>query len=472
MLAIKNFFAGLRSNRLHLVAFIVAILLIAAVIGVGVFISVKKSNISSTSIFESKVEWANYTDTHGFSVHKPQDWKVSVNNWGLVEIGPESSNQEFFALTIAYPQTTTHEQVLSDVGKYFEETFAGFQVVSQKSLSDYDSILCNIGADGNLVGVLNVSGSDKNYYISGVISPQDQLEASQKDLLKVASSFTYDNSLKDPTQFTDVTTMVSWTDPVENAFTVDVPSDWNVSGGISRPYIDYVVTVDATKGDSGVRIEIPHDVYYMSPETAALSGCNKIGVLCGSPAMIPLPQMSAQEYLTDVIASSNGLTIDSMQPRDDIVSAAPKTGQIITAAEAQMSGDGKVHRYVATTLAWPKSIWVAEIIQYWAPENEIAQVEKIANSMIESFKMNPIWYQNEQNQVLLRANIVFNSASEVSDMISSAYKYQSAVQDEARLEWSNAMLGTQSIYDSTIGDGYIIPVGAQSYWESVISIEF
>lgn len=465
-----------KHSKVTLIVILSIIVFIGIIVGLY-FIGTRSGSPNGTAQALTK-GWVSYKDDRGFAVQMPESWKVNVSDWGLIRIGPDpekADSQTTFALTMVYPQEKTKEEVLVDAKSYFDKAFSNFIISDQKNLDKYSSIISKIKYDnGDMAGVLSVTGSGKNYFLSGFAAPSNLLKDDMPDLMKTLASFNYDAKLKNPAKINNLVQMVAWKDPKEGAFTIDVPKGWTVDGGTVRPYIDAALKIILTNGDKGIQVENPYPPIYTAPnEVLSFAGFkegshyNPSGGI--SQDMIVSQEKSAQDYIQTVLSKTLNLKVDSVKPRADLVAKVPKASYItqITAAEATLGGDGKVHKVIVVeqglTIAGIH-MWTVGMTQYWAPENEISKVEQIATAMDQSFKLDPTWAKNEQVQVAKRSQIISQSGSEISDIISSTFEYRSSSQDAISEKWSDAILGVQDVYNPSTGENYTVPNNSTYYW--------
>ena len=448
-------------------------------IGVGAYFLVKKLKTPKLLPGQTAAkDFVDYKDDRGFAVSMPKTWKANVNDWGLIKIGPspeKTDERMVFALTMIYPGDKTKDEVLADAKTYFAKSFNNFAVSDQKTVDKYSSIICKINYTGSdMTGVLSINGSGKSFFVSGFAAPKSQLKEDLPDLMKTLSTFRYDAKLKDPAKVGNLVNMVSWKDPKEAAFTIDVPKDWNVDGGVVRPYIDAALKIVATSGDKGIQVENPFPPIYTAPnQVLAIAGFNEGshynpsgGV---SQDMIVMSEKTAQSYIETVLAKTLSLKVDSVKSRDDLVAKIPQPSYMTkpTAAEATLSGDGKIHKVIVIQQginAAGVGIWYVGLTHYWAPEKDISQVEQIATAMDKSFKLDPAWAKNEQVQVAKRSQIISQTQQEISDIISSTFEYRSSSQDAIANKWSDAILGVQDVYNPSTGENYTVPNTSNYYW--------
>ena len=458
---------------------LIVILSVIVLLGIifGSYLLVKKIILPNKGQVVTK-GWVNYKDERGFAVSMPESWKVKVNDWGLIKIGPnpeKTNEQTVFAITMIYPKEKTKEEVLADTKKYFEKSFNNFQILDQKNVDKYGSIIVRIKYTGSdMAGVLSINGSGKSFFVSGFVAPSEQLKDDMPNLMKTLASFNYDTKLKNPEKIKNLVKLTSWKDPNEGAFTVNVPKGWSVDGGTIRPYIDAALKIIATDGDKGIQIENPYPPIYVVPNQVLNFAGFKEGSHYNpsggvSQDMIVMSERNAQNYIETILAKNLNLKIDSIKSRDDIVAKIPQLSYITqtTAAEGTLSGDGKIHKVIVVQQGVSISgtnLWTVGLVHYWAPESEISQVEQIATAMDQSFKLDPAWAKNEQVQVAKRSQIISQNGSEISDIINSTFEYRSSTQDEMADKWSDAILGVQDVYNSSTGENYTVPNSSNYYW--------
>lgn len=422
--------------------------------------------------------WTEYKDAHGFSVQIPEGWKVKVDDSGLVRMGPDPENKKgplAFAQTLIFSDSKNNEQVLDSIVSELKNTFPNFEITSKRTLDKYQSLVCQIKYKGSeYLGAMNISASGKNAFVSGLVAEKNEFAIYRSDLLKILSTFKYNRTLQDPSKVSGLTQMVSWKDPNEGAFTVDVPQGWDVSGGLVRPYIDAGIKLIVTSGDKGIQIENPYPPMYTTPNWALEmagftegSHYNPSGGLAQD--MIVMSEKSAEEYIRSLLPDYLSLSLTSAESRSDLVETVPQMPWTTntTAAEGVLGGDGKKHKAIVIEQGIEMAgvgMWAVVLVHYWAPESEIGLVEEIVEAMDKSFKLDSAWASREQAEVAKRVGIINQAGSEIAEMISSTFEYQSRVQDRTRRQWSDAMLGINRVYNPKTGEEYEVPVGSEHYW--------
>jgi len=440
--------------------------------------------------------WSKQTSAHGFSAYTPQDWSIDVHDSGLIRIGenPASGTGSMvFIWTIALNEQTTEESLFGEVVSILQSIMPGLQATGGRYVSEYDAYAGAVEY-GSYEGVLIVSIDGMNAFLSGIIAPKLQYEQSLDSLIRVLYSFKYEPGLMEP-DAVGITQMVEWTDPIEGAFSLNVPEGWvmhqdeenrntaNYMGsGLSRPYIDagYVINVYSDDAGMGVYAANPYGYIYVVP-TPALEWSGFTEGTAYNPTagmfedMIVWHYVDAREYLSEFIEpvfEDAGCVAQGITDRPELVESYQELPWVteVTAAEESFGCSGTVETVIVIDTyyeMWGIGLWVVSLSDYWAPEGKTGLVEKIYNEMQGSFRLDPEWAAEEQRQVAIRTGIISETGSDIADMISSAFQSQSSTMDETAHEFSNAILGLEDVYDPGTGEQWSVPSGSSHYWRDI-----
>ncbi|HTU36055.1 MAG TPA: hypothetical protein VMF66_19810 [Candidatus Acidoferrum sp.] len=203
---------------------------------------------------------------------------------------------------------------------------------------------------------------------------------------------------------------VAWTqyeDPLEHAFTLDVPRGWTVKGGMFRlGYSDARPMVDMHSPDGKIAIRLgdlsvpvyaaptpPYHTregevydlgaqgqlivakYHTGPEFAALYAQARFSGVCGNPQ----PDASAPQFVPP-----------SSMPEDADVKES-STGQITYRCDS--NGQPRIaFTYVKTANYGP--IWaVPDLVSYIVTPEDVATARDIVSHCAQSFKISPRWLE-------------------------------------------------------------------------------
>jgi hypothetical protein len=181
---------------------------------------------------------------------------------------------------------------------------------------------------------------------------------------------------------------------------------------------------------------------------------------------------NAKQYAEELLADELDLDAPvNVIDRSDLlpkIYAAPWI-QEKTAAEATFE-NGAVHKVLIGDEYYELGItgmWAVSMVHYWAPENNLELVAKIANEMMLSFKINDTWAENEQMQVAARVGIINQLGDDIAKIVKSTFEYRDQVMVETSKKFSNAILGIEDVYDPDTGEHWTVPSGSSSYWRDV-----
>jgi len=417
--------------------------------------------------------WSKHSDSHGFSVYMPQSWSVDVDNSGLIRVGEnptENIGDLVFIWTMALNEQKTDGALFDEIVALLQTFIPDLQVTSERYVSNY-SIYVGTMKYGEYIGVLMLSINGTDAYFTGLASREDQYNESLDKLIRVLYSFNYESELMDP-YGVGITQMETWTDPKEEAFTIDVPEGWTISSdsGITRPYLDAAVKIVVSKDDKGISIEQLHPPLYYTPTWIL----DFYGFTEGLSYMggIVLSYHNARQYAEELLADELGLDapVDVID-RSDLLSniySAPWI-QETTAAEATFE-NGALHKVLVGDEYYELAgigMWAVSIVHYWAPEDDLELIAKIANEMMLSFKLNETWASIEQKNVAERVGIINQNGDDIAKIVESTFEYHDQVMDEASRKFSNAILGVEDVYDPDTGEHWTVPSGSNYYWRDV-----
>jgi hypothetical protein len=288
---------------------------------------------------------------------------------------------------------------------------------------------------------------------------------------------------------------IPFQDPMEKAFTVDVPQGWTVKGGLfrlgysdQRPMVDMASpdgTVNIRFGDVsipsytvpqqfheregevydlGAQIQMVVERYRTGPEFAVLYSQARFAKTCRNP----------QTDLQD-----SDFTVKDYLPADSTVTQT-SSGQ--TAFHCDTGAAARVaYAYTRTTLAG--KIWqVPTVVSFLAPPDQVSTVHDIVNHCVQSFHVNPQWleYQKQLDAEGLQYQRVRQQGriNELQNQVQQFTARMQAMQNQvnaferrqnaeaAQVEgFTNALIGITPTTDPLTGENRQVWTGPKSnYW--------
>jgi hypothetical protein len=286
-------------------------------------------------------------------------------------------------------------------------------------------------------------------------------------------------------------TWVRWQEPREGAFTLEVPSGWNTTGGLFRfASVDtrsafHVSSPDGQIHISGGDAEIPP--FTVLTPTLATSGFREGSWYSpgyGLNMMVRryLPGLVfAREYVASKAARSCAeLAFTDSRERPDAVQAlnalyaqsASYVVSTLTAGEVaftcrQDSQPMSGYYFSGTKLNQSPGVaqWYVDYLYgFLAAAPRAAEAQSVLQHAIGSFQINPQWAAMQQGIAADTSRIVSRTGEAISNIISDTYWRRQGVMDELSRRRSNATLGVEDVIDPASGRQIKIESGSDYYW--------
>lgn len=285
-----------------------------------------------------------------------------------------------------------------------------------------------------------------------------------------------------------------FTDPTEGSFTVDVPSGWTVTGGLTRyGALDVRPWVKAVSPDQLVTAFIGDGK--ISPCTMPNAQLSTLGFRVGSNynGTLIQPYMPARQFAESYAKMNLKAFISNLQVVEEHnhpdVAAAVNGTVGATKSEAAsikltgMYGDiPAIAYYLAVTKAtvgygtgmW----WVTKVAGSIGPAERDAEALGVILHMLGSFQIDQAWSANSQRNTAAVSQHYRAVSQQVSQSISNRYWSQQAhndrmnqsywnrqaSQDRAANNFSNYIRGVENVQDPNTGTKYQVQYGPQGHF--------
>jgi hypothetical protein len=287
---------------------------------------------------------------------------------------------------------------------------------------------------------------------------------------------------------------VSFTDPKEKAFTVEVPKGWSARGGLFRfAAVDTRPALELTSPDGGIRItsgdaEIP--TFTLPSQTLAFAGFTEgswyspgYGVRMMVQRYLPGAPF-AEQYVRDRVLTATDCregTIVNRRDRTDLSRAvnelyqsqAPPGGVArldVGEVRFECLRNGQRWRgyYLAGTLllgTQQGGIWhVDHLIGYAATPAQAPLAEAIALHMIRSARINPEWARMQEGLAANVSQIVAETNSALSDGIRKTFESRWSREAEAMRKDANMRRETTDLIDPDTGETWNVRSQSRYFW--------
>ena len=284
---------------------------------------------------------------------------------------------------------------------------------------------------------------------------------------------------------------VSFADPKEGAFTVEVPAGWKTSGGLFRasPFVTHgAIETDSPDGQTRVVMGDPllptsFQEYLPGapPWSVQPEGTNVLGNIvhrymtgtqyCQYYVQSRIPSFCSDLQITGMKDNPPELMALALSRDPTLANTQFTIGSVSFSCREQ--GRPKTGYCVAMTkrsiprpqLQLPFIGWrVDGLFAYIAPPEGIAQAEAVMLRIRDSVQVNTQWGMREIQGAGARSRIISGATQEIAGMAESGQRYRDAVDDRIARLRSNATLGVADVVDPGTGRHTTVDSGSGYYW--------
>ena len=430
--------------------------------------------------------WVGYHDPwHGFTLAHPPGWSV-VTYQGQISVREDPAGCVAAWLSpFTLPAPASARQVAGQfiaLARWVNPSFQAWGQVDAAKDSPRLTLRTRQQKWGQVLeGVYNIVVEGPNAIISGYQAPEQVLADRSVTLTQILTTFRTAELM--PRQLVH--------EPMEGAFTIQVPAGWGWQAGVNRQNIGGAAKMQfATwSGEQGlISASMPWYTWNFVEGMGGIFGAMFSGRVASMPYM--LASQFCQGQITQMMAKSQAnLRVESAVERPDLAEQGyiemaqagyiPQQWDISTAIlETTYDEAGTRLRQkarVSTLRQRGTGMWTASNdLLYRASDAEFSKWEPVLSGILDSLQVNPAWKQAEQRlaqnyianaqaDIHRRQQEISRTLSETSDIITNSYWNRQATYDRLSEQRSNATLGYQNMTDPS-GDEYKVPAGFDRYW--------
>jgi hypothetical protein len=285
---------------------------------------------------------------------------------------------------------------------------------------------------------------------------------------------------------------VRWQDPREKAFSFEIPSGWNMTGGLFRfASVDTRPAWQLTSPDGQIRItggdaELPP--FTLPNQTLAMAGFREGSWYSPGYGV----NMMVRRYLPGVVFAKEYVSGKAARGCAELAFTdsreRPDAAQAINAVYSQYGGYGvsvsltageaaftcrqngqpmRGYYFAGTQLTHTSGmgLWnVEHLCGYLAPAAQADLAQSVLNHIIGSIEINPQWAAMQQGIAANTSRIVARTSEEISKIVNDTYWNRQGVMDELSRRRSNATLGVEDVIDPASGRQIKLESGSDYYW--------
>ncbi|MFH0963146.1 MAG: hypothetical protein V2A58_03945 [Planctomycetota bacterium] len=437
--------------------------------------------------------WEEHRDARGFKVRCPEGWQVTAAEEGFIVVRSEESRAVVAIAPFYMREPGTASGWIAKAPEVLAALFPQGRVTKfeQRSQRPDEAVgSMSYGADGEASLLCSVYGPSGMLYAIG--APKEtfgQLKGTMVEILRSFSFTTPEKGAAGPAS--GGLSYAKWQDPVESAFTVELPKGWKIEGGlIRRSAVDPRVVFRATAPDeTAVLFCGDAEVPAFTEPTPTLAMAGFVEGSTYSPgygevwlvARYRTGEEFAREYVSGRIAPLfENLSVTGVKARPDVAQAiqavygrfggTPYTqltcGEAtFTCAKGGRALVGYCFAGTQITRISGTGIWKAEhLIGYLAVPEKEEVARQAMGHVVKTFAPNPQWVAMQQGLTANVSKIVSQTHEAISRTITEGYEQRQATQDDHSRKWSNMMLGQTDVQDEATGETYKVANGHNYYW--------
>jgi hypothetical protein len=439
----------------------------------------------------------------GFSLKQPAGWESRVLDKGLILAASSKTDRDasFVAVYPFFLKTAVSSGAWIDKNlEALGGVLNGVRIeTSRRTTSGPDETAARIrfekdGRPFEGSALCSIDGKSGVLYV--IAAPEGEFSAAKPRLLDILRSFRFGlpeaSAAKTPLK--PAIRYLSWEDPVERAFSLEVPAGWRVEGGTHRrASVDISHFLQAASADGRIRIlfndpDLP--VFAIPNQTLAWAGFREgswysPGYGLREMVMRYKPGLAfLLEYLRAKTAPGlASFEVLEQKDRPDIVAdfnrimSRTQVGDIafrLHAGDAAFRfekdgepglGYGLAVTQVVQSASMPGGNWsVSLLLVYSCPEAAEEEVREVATHMFRSVRMNPEWVAGQQQLTADVSRIVTETNQAITGIINDSYWTKQGAQDNIHRKFSNATLGVTDVVDPDTGEAYKVEAGHNYYW--------
>lgn len=464
----------------------------AVVLGTGILV-VAAIACQSGSENRRPAEWRAHQDPLGFSVHLPPGWRVTADRASGRIALTGTAEEQVIIWPVFIPGALGARAASAALGrlaaKFWPEV--GWQAPQPAGATTVR--MQGRKRDRLAVAVLAWVPSPKGCagYVYGFSAPEARYRQSEETFAALVASFRIASPSTGGAAETSAR-FVAWHDPREQAFSVEVPAGWTVSGGLFRlASVDVRPSIEVVSPDGKIRLTagdaeipgfaVPNPMLEMTGFREGSWYSPGYGVNVMVRRYLPGVDFVREYVMTKVTRGCSDPEVKELRARPEAVEAMnavyaqyqmPGFATQLTAGDiaftCRREGEQMEGYYFAATQATqagPVVQWRVEFLYgYLAAAEQAPKAQAVLEHLIQTFQLNPQWVAMQQGLAANTSAIVAQTNHEISRIISSSYHRRQAVMDELSRRRSNAILGVEDVVDPATGREFKVESGSNYYW--------
>lgn len=382
-----------------------------------------------------------------FTVQHPAKWRVEVEESGLVLV-QYIDNEEGIGIWPLYSQVEITPELADLILQTLAAQAAPSDAAWGEPMAEGEGMRRMVGGDATHTTVAAItwvnSGQEAALHFYFMAAPQERYAMLEPIFAQIVESFTVTGVPATATDLADLP-FVTWEDPDESAYTVAVPADWTVRGGLERvSSLDARPWLFATSPDEEIILMLGSDSVplFLVPSAALAAqgytegdsysvadtafvlqsytpgeqfaeryGLERLGLdACEMNEGAPLPEL--QSAISTYVRANR---LEAYGTRQDIGAITYTCG----AGNEMRSG----YLLAFTVLAAQQGVevWqVASLIGYEAPPARLPEAQALLAQVIASWQLNADWLAQQPETSAADAEQLSAASTHLAGLIAAA----------------------------------------------------
>ena len=282
-------------------------------------------------------------------------------------------------------------------------------------------------------------------------------EADEEDSLKTSQT---SEANKESDKKEEGIVLVKLNDPLENAFSVDMPMDWYTKIGLERPYGIIKSCGVAISPDQKTRIFFGDPTLPTFTLPMPSYGFYE-GMTLGSPLQVVSsyinPNQFFENYAKMAYSKYPGFKINSVEPNTELQKiyseGAQKVGfqariiALTVTFEFDEGGEKRIGKINGIS-SLAESIWTAEVNGFTTTEAKSEEIEKCLTTIVKSYKTNPVWREKENRAHEERMRMSAQASANYMNQMTQAHNQRMANMQSSFNAHQQRMGNLQAGYDA------------------------
>ena len=443
--------------------------------------------------------------TRTFSILRPDQWRIHQDESGRISLAGQSG-EGIFIWPVFVQQEVRNDLAANMLFRLSQKAYPGVQWSAPQLASA--GLMRMIGGNNNQTAAANLtwvnSGRGSACCLYLISAPRNVFRSLEPAFVQILQSFRV-HGVPGGAQAAPArpnVRFVRWSDPLENAYGMEVPQGWNVQGGMQRTSaIDLRPWTRVVSPDGLVHIFMgdAQISYFAEPNqmlnSTGFSEGSWYSPGYGSIMMVMRYQPGvefAMAYVPRILGGLTDFRFSGTRPRPDITQAieaiysrfgSPFVQTYHDAGETFFTCRANQHQLAgytfgrtALTLAGGIGQWhVEEFLGFFAPPDRTTEAAYILTHMINTSRLNPEWAGMQQSLTGSISSIVTETNNYVSNVINQTFQDVQRRQDDVFFADSQARRGVERVHDERTGQTYEINSGSNYYWidagENIVGTE-